>query len=501
MPITRMPITRMPMSRRRFVAAGLATAAATGTVAPAFGQAAAQKLTATTRSLDVNGKAARVYGLIGPGGKPGVTLGPGERFRIDLVNATEVPTIVHWHGQTPPWKDDGFPWPQTPSLTAGTSRGYDFVPLAGTHWMHSHHGLQEQRLMTAPMIVRSAADYREDRQQVVVMLHDFSFRAPDEILAELTHTTPAEAERMATRDENVPAPTTPQPITAGAVTASPPAMNMGAGAKRDLNDVDYDAFLANDRTIADPEVVRVTGGGRVRLRIINGSASTQFWINLGSLTGEVIAADGHPVSPVAGNRFPLSIAQRLDILLDISRYGAFPILAEVEGKRARAAIVLATAGARIAKIAEGASAAPPVDNSLEAKLSAIDPLPVRPPDLVHQIRLTGDMQRYAWALDGQYWPEIVPLMLKRGQRVEIELVNETAIAHPMHLHGHTFQVTALDRKPIAGAVRDTVMVPPFGTVRLAFDADNPGRWAFGCHTLYHLATGMITEFRYEGVAV
>ena len=163
----------MTVSRRRFLTTGIAAAAASGTAA--FGQSAAQKLTATTRSLDVNGKAARVYGLIGPGGKPGVTLGPGERFRVELVNATEVPTIVHWHGQTPPWKEDGFPWPQTPSLAAGTSRGYDFVPLAGTHWMHSHHGLQEQRLMTAPMIVRSAADYREDRQQVVVMLHDFSF--------------------------------------------------------------------------------------------------------------------------------------------------------------------------------------------------------------------------------------------------------------------------------------------------------------------------------------
>jgi FtsP/CotA-like multicopper oxidase with cupredoxin domain len=497
-----MPISRRLVSRRRFLASSIA-AAATGATPqpPAFGQAAAQKLTATTRSLDINGKAARVYGLTGPGGKPGVTLGPGERFRFELVNSTEVPTIVHWHGQTPPWKDDGFPWPQTPSLAAGTTRGYDFVPLPGTHWMHSHHGLQEQRLLAAPMIVRSAADYREDRQQVVIMLHDFSFRGPDEILADLTHKTPAEAERMATQEENVPAPAA-QPTTAGnAVTTSPPAMNNASGAKRDLNDVDYDAFLANDRTISDPEVVRVTAGGRVRLRIINASASTQFWINLGSLTGEVIAADGHPVSPVAGSRFPLSIAQRLDVLLDVSRYGAFPILAEVEGKRARAAIILATAGARVTKIAEGTNDAPPVDNSLEAKLSAIDPLPARPADLVHQIRLTGNMQRYAWALDGQYWPEIAPLMLKKGQRIEIELVNETGMAHPMHLHGHTFQVTALDRRPIAGAVRDTVMVPASGTVRVAFDADNPGRWAFHCHNLYHLATGMLTEFRYEGIAV
>jgi FtsP/CotA-like multicopper oxidase with cupredoxin domain len=110
-----MPISRRLLSRRRFLASSIA-AAATGATPqpPAFGQAAAQKLTATTRSLDINGKAARVYGLTGPGGKPGVTLGPGERFRFELVNSTEVPTIVHWHGQTPPWKDDGFPWPQTP---------------------------------------------------------------------------------------------------------------------------------------------------------------------------------------------------------------------------------------------------------------------------------------------------------------------------------------------------------------------------------------------------
>src|SRR5271166_2189780 len=107
------------------------------------------------------------------------------------------------------------------------------------------------------------------------MLHDFSFRGSDEILADLTHTTPAEAERVATQEENVPAPAA-QPATAGsAVTTSPPAMSMASGAKRDLNDVDYDAFLANDRTISDPEVVRVTAGGRVRLRIINASASTQ----------------------------------------------------------------------------------------------------------------------------------------------------------------------------------------------------------------------------------
>jgi FtsP/CotA-like multicopper oxidase with cupredoxin domain len=496
-----------PISRRHLLTAGVAVAAAG---MPLFRGAsaatAAQKLTATTRSLDVNGKAARVFGLIGPGGKSGLTLAPGEAFRVDLANAIDAPTIIHWHGQMPPWIQDGFPWPQMPALPAGTTRSYDYQPISGTYWMHSHHGLQEQSLMTAPLIVHGASEVREDRQEVVMMLHDFSFRAPLELLAGLTGTTVAAAERMATQTENVPSPRDqavsangPGAMPAGMSQASSSAMSMPRGAAADLNDIDYDAFLANDRTLADPEVVRVSAGARVRLRIINAASSSQFWIDLGGLTGQVVAVDGHPVHPVAGGRFPLAIAQRLDILLDLTGRGTFPILAEVEGRRARTGIMLATADARIARIDDATSAAPALDNSLEARLSAADPLPARQPDLVHQIVFSGRMRPYSWALNGQYWPEIVPLMLRKGQRVEIELINQTMMPHPMHLHGHAFQVIALGGKPIAGAVRDTVLVPPQGQVRFAFDADNPGRWGFHCHNLYHMATGMITEFRYEGI--
>jgi FtsP/CotA-like multicopper oxidase with cupredoxin domain len=74
------------------------------------------------------------------------------------------------------------------------------------------------------------------------------------------------------------------------------------------------------------------------------------------------------------------------------------------------------------------------------------------------------------------------------------------MAHPIHLHGHVFQVVAIDGRPLRGAVRDTVLVSPGGRVRIAFDADNPGRWAFHCHNLYHMETGMMTELRYQGIA-
>src|SRR4030088_2943953 len=234
---------------------------------------AALRLTAGTRTLDVNGKPARVFGLIGPNEKPGVTLAPGERFHVDLVKRAGTPTIIHWHGQLPPWRQDGFPWPQTPPIPAGDSLSYDYAPIAGTYWMHSHQGMQEQSLMTAPLIVRSAEDMRADRQEVMLMLHDFSFRAPEELLAGLTKSSGSQSampkggmgNSMNMHSESM-----------GAMNA----MNMGPGMAMDLNDVDYDAFLANDRTFADPEVIRTEPGGRGRLRLINAASAAPFWLDL-----------------------------------------------------------------------------------------------------------------------------------------------------------------------------------------------------------------------------
>ena len=97
-------------------------------------------------------------------------------------------------------------------------------------------------------------------------------------------------------------------------------MNMGSGMAMgmtgsgmtgmDINDVEYDAFLANDRTLADPEIVRVERGGRVRLRVINGASSSQFWIDLGDLTGYVVATDGHAVQPAFA---PLGFDEKISV--------------------------------------------------------------------------------------------------------------------------------------------------------------------------------------------
>jgi FtsP/CotA-like multicopper oxidase with cupredoxin domain len=492
------------LTRRQVLASGAAMA---GTIPflPTTRAAAAPeprtgklRLTAGARTLAVNGKPARVFGLIGPNGNPGITLSPGERFDVDLANQAGTSTIIHWHGQLPPWKQDGFPWPQTPPIPAGDTQSYDYAPIAGTYWMHSHQGMQEQSLMTAPLIVRSAEDIRADRQEVVLMLHDFSFQTPDELLAELTKSSGSQSAMPKSGIDKA------MNMGAGSMGAmnsgAMGAMNMASGMTMDLNDVDYDAFLANDRTLADPEVIRTEPGGRVRLQLINGASATQFWIDLGALTGTVVAVDGHPVRPVRSSRLPLAMAQRVDVLIDLPGNGAYPIFAQVEGKRARTGIVLAASGAPVSRLAaEAADNAPPVDLSLERRLEAVTALAPRAPDLTHRVILAGAMAPYAWSMNGEYWPNVTPLMVAKGQRVAIEMVNRSMMAHPMHLHGHAFQVVALNGVPLGGAVRDTVLVPPKSSVTVAFDADNPGRWAFHCHNLYHQTTGMMTEVRYPAI--
>jgi FtsP/CotA-like multicopper oxidase with cupredoxin domain len=491
------------LNRRQILAAGVAVA---GTIpfltkerpAAAELRAAQVRLAAGTRTLDVNGKPARVFGLIGPDGRPGITLSPGERFNVDLVNQAGTSTIVHWHGQLPPWKQDGFPWPETPPIRAGEALSYDYAPIPGTYWMHSHQGMQEQSLMAAPLIVRSDEDARADRQEVVLMLHDFSFRTPEELLAGLTKSSGSESAmpKSGMGNNMNMAPASMGAMNSGGMGA----MNMASGRAMDLNDVDYDAFLANDRTLADPQIVRIERSGRVRLRLINAASATQFWIDLGSLTGTVVAVDGHPVRTARGSRFPLAMAQRLDVLIDLRRNGAYPIVAQVEGKRARTGIVLAAPGAPVLRLApEAAENAPPVDLSLERRLEAVDPLTPRAPDVTHRVSLAGAMAPYAWSMNGEYWPNVSPLTIAHGQRVAIEIQNHTMMPHPMHLHGHAFQVVAINGVQLSGAVRDTVLVPPMGGVAIAFDADNPGRWAFHCHNLYHMMTGMMTEVRYPGI--
>ena len=144
-----------------------------------------------------------------------------------------------------------------------------------------------------------------------------------------------------------------------------------------------------------------------------------------------------------------------------------------------------------------AAASPALTLDLERSLRATQPLTPRKADRVHQVDLTGEMVGYVWSINGVPWTkDVPPLAVAKGERVELVFQNRTPMPHPMHLHGHEFQVVEINGKRFPGAVRDTVLVTPGARVVVAFDANNPGYWAMHCHLLYHMDAGMFTTVRY-----
>jgi FtsP/CotA-like multicopper oxidase with cupredoxin domain len=498
------------LSRRALLAGGVAALAAPPVHSQTQNSADSAGATPTIlrldrRTIDVNGRAASVYGIRQPNGTFGLTTEVGKRFRVRVENRIDEPSLIHWHGLTPPWRQDGVPGISGPPIPAGGSADYDFpLRFGGTFWMHSHQGLQEQGLMTAPLIIHDERD-RADQQEVVVMLADFSFTPAKQIFENLKASgsmgAMAKPAGGATSSMSKMSDMKMQGVVKGAgAMASTSSMKMAAGPSGpDLNDVKYDAFLANFRTLADPEIVKVEPGGQVLLRIINGSSMSAFHVGLGELDGELIAVDGFAVEPIQGRSFPVAVAQRLDIRVSLpSGAGAYPVLAKVEGERNRTGVIMVAADAPVSRIPDVANMpSPALTLDLERSLRAEKPLAPRKADRLHTLNLTGEMAGYIWSINGVAWrPDVPPLPVAEGERVELVFVNQTPMPHPMHLHGHEFQVVEIDGERFSGAVRDTVLVTPGRRVVVAFDADNPGWWALHCHLLYHLDAGMFTTIKY-----
>lgn len=481
------------MYRRQFLktlAVGAAVVSPIFNSTRAFANPAPADLLIGKRTLDVNGKAATVFGLTDRSGNPGLVLDAGTDFNVRLLNESAEDTLIHWHGLTPPWNMDGVPDNPAALLSAEQSRDYQFpVGPGGTHWMHAHT-LQEQSLLAAPLIVRTAEDRARDEQEVAILLHDFSFKSPEELLAGLKGGGSAHGGMGSGHQSMMQMMTNMQ-----GHQMPMPGMSMSGPSMMDLNDIAYDAYLANDRTLDDPEVVRVEKDGRVRLRIINGATATAFTIDTGSVPGSLIAVDGNDIEPISASRFPISMGQRLDIRLELpAGAGSYPILALREGAAEQAGLILATKDAAVGKIGTTASqAGPTLDLGLEQRLRARAPLAARSPDHQYAVTLTGDMATYAWGIDSS-----APLKVSRDKRVRLTMRNMSMMAHPMHLHGHHFQVVGIKGQQFRGAVRDTVLLTPMAEVVVEFDTGNPGRWPLHCHHLYHMASGMMTFITYDG---
>lgn len=395
----------------------------------------------------------------------------GDLFDVVVENDSTESVTIHWHGLLLPNDQDGVPDITEKAIAPGESKHFKYpIIQSGTYWMHSHVGMQEQLMLSAPYIIHKKDRPQEEMQEVVMFLQDFVYTNPYDLLEKLQHSSMDMGESKSMDDS-------------------------------DLNDVLYDAYLTNYRTLDNAQVVEVDPDTYVKLRIINASGATNFQMDTGDLVTNIVAIDGSDVNDYAVSSFPLAMANTLDVVVKIPKLGGFfPILAQAEGRDMQTGLVLATKGADIPKL--NTKTSKPMGridiNTFEKKLHTTNPRQLKSPTLFYEYILTGSMKGYQWLINDQQWPNITPKVVEKGDVVELSFVNNTHMSHPMHFHGHFFQLTQInDEKIFNGPFQNTVLVQPNSTVKVIFVADNPGIWSMHCHNIFHMNAGMFQTINYR----
>ena len=255
----------------------------------------------------------------------------------------------------------------------------------------------------------------------------------------------------------------------------------------DAGDVRYPYYLINGRIRTAPRTFTGLPGQRVRIRFINAGADTAFRVALGGHTMTVTHTDGFPVTPMPAAALLIGMGERYDVQVTLGD-GVFPLVALAEGKNSTALALVSTGmGTPPAPDVLPRELYSPVTTSYALKPTATAALAARQPDVTYKLQLTGGMARYNWGINGQSFdmtePGALRYLMKQGQRVRVIFANTTTMYHPMHIHGHTFQVAP------GGPRKDTVLVLPRQQVACDFDAGNPGQWMTHCHNLYHSPEG------------
>ncbi|MBW8485883.1 multicopper oxidase family protein [Actinomadura parmotrematis] len=442
--------------------------AARGLFRPALAADTFQRLAPAPGTADIGGRTVQTwrFGDAVPG--PLIRAAAGGTVWAQLLNGLPDPTTVHWHGVRLANAMDGAPITQTPTPPGG-SFDYRFtVPDPGTYFYHSHYGMQLDRGVYGPLIVDDPHEPLAYDAEFVVVLDDWidgTGTTPDAVLARLH-----------------------------AGTLNPPPMYSNALGGQ-AGHVVYPHHLVNGRTPAAPVTFTASPGQRARVRLINAASDTAYRVALGGHRLTVTHTDGFPVEHVTADTLIIGMGERYDVLVTL-KSGVHPLVAEAEGKSARAFALVRTAP----------GTAPPATVTVPelsgdlltlARLSA-DPsvdLPPRQPDQTVRLYLGSGPLGTTWSLTNT--PVSPPagqlrIPVTQGQRVRLTFTNATQIWHPVHLHGHTYQVGGAG----TGPRKDTVITRPNETITVDLDADNPGEWMLHCHNLYHSELGMMATLGY-----
>ncbi len=527
-----------------------------------------------TRTID--GMRSHAIGINGTSPAPLIRLKQGQQVRLSVTNSLDEETSIHWHGLLVPFQMDGVPGISFPGIPARSTFTYDFpVVQAGTYWYHSHSGLQEQMGHYGPIVIdpEGPDPIVSDREHVIV-LSDHSPLHPHAIFRKLklqggyfNYQKQTLGGLLAGRDQ----PAGERRMWGG--------MRMDPTDVSDVTGATY-TYLVNGHGPADNWTALFTPGERVRLRIINASAMTNFNVRIPGLKMTVVQADGQNVRPVAVDEFQIAVAETYDVIVEPAAPVAHTLVAEAWDRSGMARATLTPRIGMVAAVpalrrrplatmkdmgmgdmaamdhgamggmagmdhggmpgmdkpastpageapmpamshrmrdfanAPGLPKTPtvqtvapmPMDRTGEPPqglsdtghtvlvyrdLVALDRNPdLRAPTRQLQIHLTGNMERYMWAFDGVKLNEVkAPIPFRQGERVRVTLVNDTMMAHPIHLHGHFFELVTGhgDHAPR----KHTINVAPGGTATFDLTADAVGDWAFHCHMLYHMHAGMM----------
>lgn len=443
------------------------------------------------------------------GGIPGPTLRfrEGDVARIRVFNDMEGHSAsTHWHGLLVPVSEDGVPDVTTPPIEPLTSRLFEFpIRQAGTYWYHSHTHLQEQSGVYGSIVItpRGGEAVTADRDEVV-LISDWTNENPHEVLRTLLRGSDWYS------------------IKKGTMQSLTGAMQAGAlkdyfdrqwtrMRPMDISDIGYDAFLINGSRTS-----RMKGrpGERLRLRLINGGAATYFFVTSATGPMTIVAADGQPVQPVKVERLLMAIAETYDVIVTVPASGEWEVRATAQDGSGHASLLIGEGAHHVAgdppkadlyrmddmlsgALDEGEGTRKDRPTVPYPLLRSTKPttLPKHLPVRTLPLRLTGDMERYVWSINGKTIAQDGIITVHRGEVLRLELINDTMMHHPIHLHGHFFRV--LGRQGAWSPLKHTVDVPPMGRRTIEFEANESGDWMMHCHILYHMMAGMARIFSYD----
>ena len=439
------------------------------------GRTVAQALTAEKFSAEIAGTNVQTWAYNGALTGPTIRAQAGDLLSVQLKNSLSEATSIHWHGLALRNNADGVPDVTQQAVAAGANYGYSFLaPDPGTYWYHSHVEMQRERALYGALIVEDPKEPLSYDREWVVILDDWVDGmpgTPDELLSSISGMS-------------------------GMNMGDGSGMLMGSSSEYlggDAGDVKIPVHLFNGKSADAPDQFEAKRGDHIRLRIINAAGDTAYRIGLQGQQITLTHADGFAVQQVDVDAVVVGMGERIDALITVTQ-DQTALFALAEGKGGGALGIISADGTF--------GGPPPLPAKLEGtvtdggKLRAHESvlLPAREVDRVIDMQLTGGMMMYDWGINGRQFDATAPFDgafdIRLNERVRVNINNTTLMWHPMHLHGHTFQ---LDND---GARKDTVIVRPGQIVSFEFDADNPGQWLTHCHNAYHAARGMMGVFSY-----